>query len=71
MEFEQIKAVTEKYGPVIEQLDRLQAGKQYHAQYLFFLEKMKLAVADQFVSEIKELQGHLSDEHNPPIGRHE
>lgn len=72
MSFEQIKAITEKYGPVLEQLDRLHTGgNTYHAEYMFYLEKMKLAASDQFANEVKSLLGRPSDEQRALAGSRE
>jgi hypothetical protein len=66
--FEQIKAITEKYGPTLEQLDRFievnyTAGSNV---YFGYVRELKEAVADLFVKEIKELQGLPSDAQNAP-----
>lgn len=50
MSFEQIKAITEKYGPVLDQLDRLLEGQQRPATYCIpdyynQISEMKAAVA--------------------------
>src|SRR5574341_2136627 len=51
--FEQIKAITEKYGPVLEQLDRLSCTQWAHGSLEYFevIRKLKLVVADQFKKE--------------------
>jgi hypothetical protein len=57
MDFEQIKAITEKYGPVLEQLDRLRTTYALgSSEYFSALDKMKLAVSDQFEKEVNELK---------------
>lgn len=68
MTFEQIKTITEKYGPVLEQLDRLEGGYKHGSdEYFGAVSKLKLAVADQFVNEVRinEQMGHQTDSLQP------
>lgn len=67
MSFEQIKAITEKYGPVLDQLDRLLDGQIKPATYCIpdyynQISEMKVAVADHLVNELNALKGHRISE---------
>lgn len=64
--FEQIRTVTEKYAPVMTQLDRLSEGMKLGSpEYFDLLSKMKLAVSDQFVKEVNELKSQQMAQ--PPV----
>lgn len=69
MEFEQIKALTEKYGPVLERLDRLLDAQLKPSTYSIpnyynHLSEMKVAIADHLVNELNELKARQTSE--PP-----
>lgn len=65
--FEQVKAITEKYGPVLDQLDRLLEAQLKPATYCIpdyynQISEMKAAVADHLVNELNELKGRQISE---------